>query len=116
MSKGKKTGGRTKGTANKDKQQLIDMIQEEYPDYHPLLALAKIANEDIERCIGFSDGEPVMVTDHNLKLQASKEVCKYIVPQLKAIEHTGKDGKDLIPSLSDEEITKRINRILNPEG
>ena len=31
------------------------------------------------------------------------------------IEHTGKDGKDLVPSLSDEEITKRINRILKPE-
>ena len=88
MAKGKKTGGRAKGTANKDKQELIDMIQAEYPDYHPLLALAKIANTDIDRCVGFTDGEPVMVTDHNLKLQASKEICKYIVPQLKSIDHS----------------------------
>lgn len=76
---GEHRGGRAKGTANKDKQELIDMIQAEYPDYHPLLALAEIANDS--------------GNDKNLKFQASKEVCKYIVPQLKAIEHTGKDGK-----------------------
>ena len=74
MAKGRKTGGRTKGTANQDKQELIDMIQEKYPDYHPLLALAEIAND--------SDN------DKNLQLQASKEVCKYIVPQLRSIDHS----------------------------
>ena len=90
---GERRGGRQKGTANKDKQQLIDMIQAEYPDYHPLLAMAEIANTDIMRYVGVDeDGAAVMVIDHNIKLQASKEVCKYIVPQLKAIEHTGKDG------------------------
>ena len=96
FKKGNNLGkGRPKGSHNKNKQELIDMIQAEYPDYHPLLALAKIANTDIERCIGFSDGEPVMVTDHNLKLQASKEICKYIVPQLKAVELTGKGGEPI---------------------
>ena len=100
MAKGKKTGGRTKGTANKAKQELIDMIQAEYPDYHPLLAMAEIANTDIMRCVGVDeDGVAVMVTDHNIKLQASKEVCKYIVPQLKAIEHTGKDGESIAPQI-----------------
>ena len=85
------------------------MIQAEYPDYHPLLAMAKIANTDIMRCVGVDEnGAAVMVTDHNIKFQASKEVCKYIVPQLRAIEHTGRDGKDLIPSLSDEELLERI--------
>lgn len=74
MAKGKKTGGRIKGTANKDKQDLIDMIQAEYPDYHPLLALAEIANDP--------------KSDTSLKLQASKEICKYIVPQLKSIDHS----------------------------
>lgn len=88
MAKGKKTGGRQKGTSNKDKQELIDMIQEKYPDYHPLIALTEIANTDIERCVGTDkEGNAVMVIDHNLKLQASKEVCKYIVPQLKSIDH-----------------------------
>jgi len=71
---GKKHGGRTKGTPNKDKKELIDMIQEKFPDYHPLLALAEIANDD--------------ESDKNLKLQASKEVCKYIVPQLRSVDHS----------------------------
>lgn len=68
-----KTGGRQKGTVNKDKQELIEMIQEKFPGYHPLIALAEIAN----------DSE----SDKNLKLQASKEVCKYIVPQLKSVDN-----------------------------
>lgn len=71
---GERRGGRQKGTTNKDKQELIDMIQEKFPDYHPLIALAEIANDDD--------------SDKNLKLQASKEVCKYIVPQLKSIDHS----------------------------
>ncbi len=104
MAKGKKTGGRTKGTSNKDKQELIDMIQEEYPDYHPLLALAKIANTDITRCVGQDDeGNAIMVTDHNLKLQASKEVCKYIVPQLKSIDHVVQLEADVIVDYPTEE-------------
>ena len=86
---GERRGGRQKGTANKDKQELIDMIQDKYPDYHPLLAMAKIANTDIKRCVGVDeDGAAIMVTDENIKLQASKEVCKYIVPQLKSIDHS----------------------------
>jgi len=72
--KGNKTGGRKKGSPNKDKQELIDMIQEKFPEYHPLLAMAEIANDD--------------KSDKNLQLQASKEVAKYIVPQLKSVDHS----------------------------
>ena len=93
---GEHRGGRKKGTPNKDKQELIDMIQAEYPDYHPLLALAEIANTDIVKFSGVDDdGNPITIIDHNLKFQASKEVCKYIVPQLKAVELTGKGGEPI---------------------
>lgn len=71
MARGK-TGGRQKGTVNKDKQELIDMIQEKYPDYHPLLALAELAQDK----------------DKVIRLNASKEVAKYIVPQLKSVDHS----------------------------
>lgn len=76
MAKGgnRQGSGRPKGAHNKDKQELIDMINVKYPDYHPLLALADIAND--------SDN------DKNLQFQASKEICKYIVPQLKSIDHS----------------------------
>jgi len=71
---GQRNGGRQKGTANKDKQELIEMIQEQFPGYHPLKALAAIANGN-----GKDD----------LKIQAHKEICKYIVPQLKSIDISG---------------------------
>ncbi len=106
MAKGKKTGGRVKGTSNKDKQELIDMIQAEYPDYHPLLALAEIANTDIKKCVGTdSDGIAVMVIDHNLKLQASKEVCKYIVPQLKSIDHSFDNNQDITVTIGERKLS-----------
>lgn len=79
--KGEHRGGRKTGTANKDKQELIEMIQEKYPNYHPLLALAEIANDE--------------ESDKNLKLQASKEVCKYIVPQLKSVDHSFDTKNDI---------------------
>lgn len=69
---GNKTGGRQKGSHNKDKQELIDMIQEKFPNYHPLLALAELAQDK----------------DKTIRLNASKEVCKYIVPQLKSVDHS----------------------------
>ena len=69
---GNKTGGRQKGSHNKNKQELIDMIQEKYPGWHPLMALAELAQDD----------------DKSIKLNASKEVAKYITPQLKSIDHS----------------------------
>jgi hypothetical protein len=33
--------------------------------------------------------------DDQLRFAANKEVCKYVVPQLKAVEHTGADGERL---------------------
>jgi len=89
-----KTGGRKKGTPNKEKQELLDMIQEKFPDYHPLLAMVEIANNEEIVVMVTKKGLDIEVNavTEDTKFQAHKEVCKYIVPQLKAIEHTGKDG------------------------
>ena len=69
--KGKKTGGRIKGTPNKNSSQLVQLIAERYPNYHPVVALVDIANTSTEVAI---------------QLQANKEVAKYVCPQLKSIE------------------------------
>jgi hypothetical protein len=69
--KGKKTGGRTKGTPNKNSSQLVQLIAERYPNYHPVLALVEIANT---------------ATEVAIQVQANKEVAKYVCPQLKSIE------------------------------
>ncbi len=96
MAVGKKTGGRQKGTTNKDKQILLDRINQKYPNYCPVEALCEIAT--------------TMDNEINIRLAASKEVAQYIYPKLKAMELYGKDGgaietKDV--SVNDKEILAR---------
>ena len=74
-----KTGGRAKGTANKDKGDLLQQIRDHIGDqtFHPVLAMAAMAvDEDLPQ-----DTRTAMV----------KEVAHYVSPQLKAIEHTAGD-------------------------
>lgn len=70
--RGKKTGGRLPGTPNKKSQEIRELLGNRYPAYHPVLALAEIANDP--------------GNDVTIRLQANKEVAKYICPQLKSIE------------------------------
>ncbi len=78
MAAGRKTGGRVAGTLNKRKSVLLARLQEQFPNYHPILELARIANDQ--------------EVDVSIRKDAHKEVAKYVEPQLKAIEHTGGDG------------------------
>jgi hypothetical protein len=66
------------GSPNKNKQALLKMLELRYPDYHPVIELVEIA----------MDKE----NDVSLRLNANKEVAQYVVPKLRAVEHTGKDG------------------------
>lgn len=75
MALGRKTGGRQKGTPNKPKQELLAKIQEQYPGYHPVMAMAALANDE--------DAPDF------LRFQANKEVAQYIEPKRKALEVTG---------------------------
>lgn len=78
---GKKFGGRRKGTPNGERKELVAMLAEKYPDYHPVIAMADIANNE--------------KYDIDLRFQANKECAKYVCPQLKAIELTGQNGNQL---------------------
>ena len=76
--------GRTKGSKNKIRgRSLLLQIREaiKQPDYHPLIELAKMAADE--------------ETEQKLRQDCQKELCKYIEPQLKAVEHTGPEGDDL---------------------
>ena len=66
---------RPAGVPNKRKAALLKRLEQDFPDYHPVAELAKIAN----------DKENDVAT----RLQANKEVAKYVEPQLKAVEHSG---------------------------
>ena len=72
MAKGIKTGGRTKGTPNRDKQALRDRLASLYPEYDPILAMVEMANDD--------SLEPSM------RLDCHKAIAGYIHPKIRAIE------------------------------
>lgn len=61
------------------KQRILKMIQEKFPNYHPILGIAEIAN-----------GE------HEVKilLDANKAILPYVESQLKAIEVQGNIKND----------------------
>ncbi len=63
-------GGRKKGTPNKKTQDLLEMCEQKGVNpFEVLLDLCKNA-------------------DPNIKMNAAKEVCQYILPKRKAIEQT----------------------------
>ena len=72
---------RPAGLPNKNKQALLKMLELRYPDYHPVIAMAEIAN----------DKENDLPTRFN----AHKEVAQYVTPKLKAVEHTGDIDHDV---------------------
>ena len=81
MAIGKKTGGRKAGTPNAERKELYALMAEKYPNYHPVMAMADIANNP--------------KNEIDLRFQANKEVAKYVCPQLKAVEITGSNGNEL---------------------
>jgi hypothetical protein len=94
--------GRRPGVINKrtwDARQLVENL-----GFDPLEFLVRTAMEDWKALgydksfvtkvnMGIEYEEPVIGFDE--RLDAAKTIAKYIYPQLKSIEHTGKDGTDL---------------------
>lgn len=100
--KGVKTGGRVAGTPNKrtyDARQLVESM-----GFDPLEFLVHSAMNNWE-ALGYEGPTVTKVNmgleyeeeriSYDQRLDAAKTVAKYIYPQLKSIEHTGKDGADL---------------------
>lgn len=75
MAIGKKTGGRRKGVPNSERKELYQLMADRYPNYHPVIAMADMANDE--------------ENEIDLRFQANKEVAKYVCPQLKAVEISG---------------------------
>lgn len=75
-SSAKRIGGRAKGTPNKDKQELLDMIQAT-GCLHPIQGLAMIAKRSHD------EGELELATT------CYKELAQYVASKRKAIEHSG---------------------------
>ena len=88
--------GRPTGTPNKRKAHLLAQLRKLYPEYHPVLEMAKIAMEKGE------DGE--FVNDIHLRANMNKEIAQYVEPKRKAIEHSGEIGVKDASECTDEEL------------
>ena len=89
MALGYKTGGRQKGTPNKNRAALLTKLDEVFPSYDPLLALVEIA-QDPE-------------TDLSMRVDCHKTLASYIYPKMRATE----------PAVIDEQAPVVIE-IVNP--
>lgn len=71
---------RPKGALNKRKESLLARIQREFPNYHPLMKMIKMAHDESN---DLTDSE---------RAKIHTDVCQYIEPKRKAVEHTGNAG------------------------
>ena len=69
---------RTLGATNKNKRGLLARLQQDFPNYHPIVEMARVANDPN--------------ADPQARFAANKEVAKYVTPQLKAVDLTGDLG------------------------
>ena len=104
MPRGKKTGGRTKGTPNKHKSSFRVALRE-YCDsiqVDPHQYMADIIADDSTIVYGLDrDGNPIEgpAAKPELKFNAAKELAQYLEPKLKAIEHSGNAEKPIVVSI-----------------
>ena len=74
MALGYKTGGRQKGTPNRNRAALLEKLSTAYPCYDPLLAIAELAQDDS--------------VDLSLRLDCHKTLATYLYPKMRAVEGT----------------------------
>lgn len=60
---------------------ILDMLQSQFPEYHPLMALAQIAHA------------PDPTIEWGVRVQCHKIIADKLIPNLKSVEH--KDGKKI---------------------
>ena len=70
----------------------MDLIRREYPHYHPLIALARMAHS------------PAVTADAHLELEVHKAILPYVAPKLSSVEHKIENPEDrrIIVSLFEE--------------
>lgn len=63
------------------KQNVLAMIQQKYPGYHPLMSIAEIAHST----------DPQI--DWELRFQCHKTIAKYVEPELKSVTTINGDDR-----------------------
>ena len=67
-----KTGGRQKGTPNKNRAALIERLNEKHPNYDPAMALAELAQD--------------ASVDLSVRLDCHKTLASYLYPKMRSVE------------------------------
>lgn len=86
--------------------RMLALIRKEFPEYHPLLAIARLAHSD-----DFKD-------DPRLQLECHKTLVRYVTPELKSVEVKGeiKETRRVIVSMFDGESAPSGNTYDNGES
>lgn len=73
-------------------QVALDLIQREYPNYHPLVSLARLAHK------------PEVMDDPRLELMVHQTLLPYVAPKLSSVEvvENNPDDRRVIVTLFDE--------------
>jgi hypothetical protein len=88
---GKRPGsGRKKGSATKRTREIADRAAEE--GITPLEFMLNVMRAPSDH-----DDPKVVIARESLRFEAAKAAAPYMHPRLAAVEHTGADGKDLMP-------------------
>ena len=102
MAKGRKTGGRSKGTLNKRTRMFAEIL--DHADFCPAQAVIKIYRKAWNDYIATKNTESLKIA-----LQAAVGLAPYKFPKLSAMKVTGRvDFADA----SDEELIKEVKQAL----
>lgn len=82
--------GRKKGGANRKTREIADRAAQE--GLTPLEFMLQIMRSPSDH-----EDPRIQAAREAMRFEAAKAAAPYIHPRLAAVEHTGKDGKDLIP-------------------
>ncbi len=78
--------GRGKGSVSVQNRQAAEKARELGVD--PFIILLHFASNNWQE-LGYESAKAI---DPELRVSAAKDACKYIIPQLKAVEHSSGDG------------------------
>lgn len=90
---------RTTIVAKSAQQRALDLVQSEFRDYHPLIALARMAHN------------PAVLGDPKLELEVHKSILPYVQPKLASFEvkeEGSADDRRVIVSLFEDVEVREI--------
>ena len=83
----------------------LELVQRDYPEYHPLISLARLAHR------------PEVIADPKIELEVHKTILPYVSPKLANVEvkHSSDDDRRVVVSLF-EDVPLEDGRIAQAAG